>query len=394
MTNQLLHTPEGVRDIYSKECEKKLFLQNTIHKVTKSYGYEDIQTPTFEFFDIFAKERGSVVSKNMYKFFDREGYTLVLRPDITPSIARAVSKYYSDIMMPIRLSYCGNTFINNSEYQGKLKEITQAGVELIGDNKSDADAEIIALCANCLLECGLSEFQIEVGHIDFLAGILEEAQMEEDIVIEFKKLLENKNYFGIEDLLSKCNIDSAVKELLIKLPEMTGQQDVLDEAFKVVKNEKSKNALDRMQKVYNLLTEYGYEKYVSFDLGMVSNYNYYTGIIMKAYTYGTGDAIATGGRYDKLLEQFGKNSPSIGFGINVDSLLTSMNRQGIDIAKADKAAIIVFDQNNRKAALIKAKTLRSENVSTTLICKSSKLSKADYEAMASGANAELMWMID
>ena len=161
MSKQLLHTPEGVRDIYSSECEKKLFLQNTIHNVIQNYGYEDIQTPTFEFFEIFAKERGSVDAKNMYKFFDREGSTLVLRPDITPSIARAVSKYYSDYEMPIRLSYSGNTFINNSEYQGKLKETTQAGAELIGDNKSDADAEIIAMCINALLEWVFQSFRLK-----------------------------------------------------------------------------------------------------------------------------------------------------------------------------------------------------------------------------------------
>ena len=114
MENNLLHTPVGVRDIYSDECAKKIEIQNVIRDVMKSYAYDDIQTPTFEFFDIFNKERGSVASKNMYKFFDREGNTLVLRPDITPSIARAAAKYYLDEEFPIRLSYIGNTFINNN----------------------------------------------------------------------------------------------------------------------------------------------------------------------------------------------------------------------------------------------------------------------------------------
>lgn len=393
MNNQLLHTPEGVRDIYSSECEKKIFIQNAIHKVIKSYGYDDIQTPTFEYFDIFAKERGSVESKNMYKFFDREGYTLVLRPDITPSIARAVSKYYSDFEMPIRLSYTGNTFINNSEYQGKLKEVTQTGAELIGDNKSDADGEIIALCINCLLECGLRDFQVEAGHVDFLSGILEEADIQKEIVDEFKHLLKNKNYFGIEELLSKCDIESEIKELLIKLPEMTGQEEVLKEAFSMVKNPKSINALDRLQKVYNILCEYGYEKYISFDLGMVSNYNYYTGIILKAYTYGTGDAIVTGGRYDNLLMQFGKNSPSIGFGINVDNLLTAMNRQNIVLPAESEKIIIVYDNEHRIEAMHLAWNLRNNGERAELICKSSKHSKEDYANMAKNNNGLLKWLV-
>lgn len=127
MKNQLLHTPEGVRDIYNLECERKLVIQDKLHSLIRTYGYRDIQTPTFEFFDIFNKERGSVISKEMFKFIDREGNTLVLRPDITPSIARCAAKYYMDEKMPLRFCYMGNTFINNSSYQGRLKETTQLG---------------------------------------------------------------------------------------------------------------------------------------------------------------------------------------------------------------------------------------------------------------------------
>ena len=115
MEKVLLHTPEGVRDVYGKECAVKLTIENSINKVFNIYGYHNIQTPTFEFFDIFSKERGSVASKNLYKFFDREGNTLVLRPDVTPSIARLVAKYYMDVKVPVKLCYNANTYINNSE---------------------------------------------------------------------------------------------------------------------------------------------------------------------------------------------------------------------------------------------------------------------------------------
>ena len=132
MDNQyLLHTPEGVRDIYSTECAEKETVQKRIGQVIKLYGYRNIQTPMFEFFDIFSKERGTVEARKMFQFFDREGNTLVLRPDITPSIARCAAKYYMDEDMPIRLSYCGNTFVNDVSYQGRLKENTQMGAELI-----------------------------------------------------------------------------------------------------------------------------------------------------------------------------------------------------------------------------------------------------------------------
>ena len=172
MSKELLHTPDGVRDIYNLECAKKDAVEKKISEVIKRYGYRNIQTPTFEFFDIFKKERGSVISKEMFKFFDRDGETLVLRPDITPSIARSAAKYFMDEDMPIRLSYCGNIFINRSSYQGRLKESTQIGAELIGDVTGDADAEMTAMLIDCLLQAGLNDFQVEIGHINFFNGLM------------------------------------------------------------------------------------------------------------------------------------------------------------------------------------------------------------------------------
>ena len=145
MYRQILHTPEGVRDIYNEECRRKNQVQEILHGVLHSYGYEDIQTPTFEFFDVFSREVGTVTSRELFKFFDREGNTLVLRPDITPSIARAVAKYFTEEDMPVRLCYVANTFINHSDFQGRLKENTQMGAELIGNGGVEADAEMIAL---------------------------------------------------------------------------------------------------------------------------------------------------------------------------------------------------------------------------------------------------------
>ena len=136
---KILHTPEGVRDIYSKECEQKLVLQEKLHAMIRSYGYQDIETPTFEYFDVFSKEIGTTPSRELYKFFDRDGNTLVLRPDFTPSIARAASKYFRNSPAAVRLAYLGNTYINSSSYQGRLKETTQIGGELIGIPRRSTD---------------------------------------------------------------------------------------------------------------------------------------------------------------------------------------------------------------------------------------------------------------
>ena len=119
-------------------------MQEKILRTFYLYGYEHIQTPSFEFFDIFSKDRGSVSSQEMFKFFDRDNNTLVLRPDMTPAVARCVAKYFMDDPMPLRLCYLERTFKNNSSYQGRLKERAESGAELIGDDCADADAEVIA----------------------------------------------------------------------------------------------------------------------------------------------------------------------------------------------------------------------------------------------------------
>ena len=394
MNSKLLHTPVGVRDIYNDECYDKLLIQNRIHKIFKEYGYSDIQTPTFEFFDIFNKERGSVASKNMYKFFDREGNTLVLRPDMTPSIARASAKYFMDEEMPIRLCYVGNAFINNSEYQGKLKEFTQIGSELLGDNTSDADAEVIAMVIESLLKAGLTEFQIEIGQPEFFKGIVEKAGLDTDTIEELRELLENKKYFGVEDVLEKANVPQEDREVFLKFQEFVGSIEMIKLAKTLNINDKSKAALERLEKLYSILVIYGYEKYISFDLSMLNMYQYHTGIVFKGYTYGTGDAIVTGGRYDNLLGQFGKDFAAIGFAVNLDQLMVALERQHIKLGERDNKKMILYGVENQREAINYTKTLRSENECVMMVRKRSNHQMEDYISYAKRSNVSEIIIID
>jgi len=378
MANKLLHTPDGVRDIYGVECTRKAAIQNRILEVFHLYGYQDIETPTFEFFDIFNKERGSVPSKNLYKFFDREGNTLVLRPDLTPSIARIAAKNYMDVNVPIKICYNANTYINNSELQGKLKEITQLGCELIGDDSVEADAEMVALVVNSLKSAGFDKFLVEIGQVDFYKGLLEECGFEDDVEEELRVRIENKNFFGVEELLDSKDITSNVKDTFLKLPSLFGSSDVLDKAKELATNEKSLKAIEKLEEVYSILVDYGVADYISFDLGMLSNFNYYTGIIFKAYTYGTGDAIVAGGRYDKLLSQFGKDSAAIGFAVYMDQLLMAMSSQKMEGDTDYAYEVLIYDTELRKTALQLATGLREKGIKTELIPKKENISIDEY----------------
>lgn len=368
MKQRLLHTPQGVRDIYGNECEKKNVMKDHIHHILWQYGYHDIETPTFEFFDIFNQEKGTVESSKMYKFFDRNNNTLVLRPDMTPSIARSVAKYYEEETLPLRLCYQGNTYLNRMNYQGKLTEVTQMGAELINEDSSFGDAEIIAMMIDCLKAAGLKEFRVDIGQVDFYKGLVEEAGLSKEQEGELRQYIDNKNSFGVEKVLKKLRLKESSYEALSGFMDLYGDRDVLERAKTITSNKRALKAIEGLEKVYEILCIYGYETYISFDLGMLTQLNYYTGIIFKGYTYGTGEAVGKGGRYDELLSQFGKNAPSVGFVITIDELMMALSRQHIDIPIKEKI-LILFEENDTAQALKDAATLRLQGKNVALIKK-------------------------
>ena len=375
---KLLHTPEGVRDIYNVECGKKLALENRLKKTLHLFGYHDIQTPTFEYFDVFRKEIGTIPSKDLYKFFDKEGNTLVLRPDITPSIARVAATLFGEEDLPIRLCYTGNTFINHSNNQGRLREVTQMGAELIGDDSVEADAEMLAMVIESMLAIGLKEFQLSVGHLGFFQSLIEDAALDEEAQERVVELINNRNYFGVEEYLESIMVKRSSKEAFAALGNLVGGVEVLAKAKNIAPNSSGIMAVKRLEKIYDILALYGVEKFVTFDLSMTGNYGYYTGIIFRGYTFGTGDAVVKGGRYDHLLEKFGKTSASIGFAIVIDELMNALIRQKIRIVYTRKNAIILYDESRSRDAIRLAKDFRAKAKNTELIKKSPEKGLEDY----------------
>jgi ATP phosphoribosyltransferase regulatory subunit len=322
----MFHTPDGFRDIYGEECLKKMNLMEKLHRVFVSYGYEDIETPTVEYFDVFGSDVGTTPSRDLYKFFDRDGNTLVLRPDFTPSIARAASMYFEDRKRPLRLCYQGSTFANSSDLQGRLKETTQMGVEMLGDSSAEADAEILSLTIDLLKKAGLKSFQVSVGEVDFFKSLAEDSGLPEEEIEQIRQLISNKNFFGVQELLDRTKLSAAKKNAFVNLPQLFGGAEVLDAAEKLALTRRAKEAIARLRDIYSILAEKGSENYISFDFGSLSKYKYYTGIIFSAFTYGSGEPVAKGGRYDSLLAHFGKDEPAVGVGLYFDQLMAVKSR--------------------------------------------------------------------
>lgn len=330
MSKRLLHTPDGVRDLYGTEFGRKLEIQREIMSRMQSYGYQEIQTPTFEYLDVYSKEIGTTPTRDLYKFFDKEGNTLALRPDFTPSVARCVAKYFMEETRPIRLCYVGNTFTNSSLLQGKLKEVTQMGVELINDTSVEADAEMIQLVVESLKNSGLSNFKIIIGEAEYFEGICEKAGLDQDTISELRSYVSDKNYMPVCEILEQQQIPASSKEIIQKLADITSDFSDFAVARALADNPRSLAAVDRLEQLSRVLRENQMEEYVSFDLSMVSEYTYYTGIIFKAYSCGVGSPLVSGGRYDKLLHRFGKDAAAIGFVVIIDELMAALSRQDSD----------------------------------------------------------------
>ncbi len=326
MKNKLLHTPDGVRDLYNDDYKKKLDIQDKLHQVFENYGCLDIQTPTFEYFDVFSNQIGTTPSKDLFKFFDTEGNTVVLRPDFTPSIARCAAKYFEPETEPVKLCYMGNTFTNASNYQGRLKENTQCGVEFIGDGSAEADAQMLAMVVDSLKAIGMENFQISVGHAGFFDALLDAAELRRKHANRLHTLLDNKNFLGVEAFVEELDVESRLKQLFLLLADFDITDEDLENAKKWAEDyPKVADAIDSLMELNKNVQERNIKNHISFDLGMISNYEYYTGIIFAGYTYGLGEPIVKGGRYDTLLSNFDKDAPAIGFAFVVDQLLTAVS---------------------------------------------------------------------
>ena len=267
-------------------------------------------------------------------------------------------------------------------------------MELIGDDSSAADGEMIAMVIEALKAAGLKEFQVELGQVEFFKGLAEEAGMEEETQETLRTLIENKNYFGVEELVSESPMPQQLKELFLKLPELFGTLEQMRRVKGLVHNERSLKAIERLERVQEILKTYGMAEYVSYDLGMLSKYQYYTGIIFKAYTYGTGEYIVTGGRYDKLLVQFGKDVPAVGFAIVIDQLLLAISRQKIEVFTDQIDALVVYDWEVQKDGIGLAADLRKKGKRTILIKKSSELSFQEYEDWARKKGIQTLYCME
>ena len=355
-TSQL---PKGVKIYLPDEAATKRVVEERLLGVFRRWGYREVVTPTYEYFDVLSKGTDHELQEGMFKMVDREsGRLLALRADITPQIARIVATRMRDEPKPLRLGYVTNVFRFDEPQVGRYREFYQAGVELVGLPNPEGDAEMIAMTVEGLRALGLSEFQIDVGQTGFFRGILEDLGADPDTARGLRSALARKDVSALERRVADLGAPAAVSELLLALPALYGRGDVLDRAEALVKNARSEAALANLAEVYRLLRVYGLADSVLLDLGEVRGFDYYSGVHFEAYVSGLGAPLVGGGRYDQMLAHFGYDCPATGFAFEVGRALLALESQGAAPALAGPDFFIIDFTPDKTRALALARRYR------------------------------------
>ncbi|MBR2180053.1 MAG: ATP phosphoribosyltransferase regulatory subunit [Selenomonadaceae bacterium] len=360
MSKQILEIPYGTQDLLPKEAAVKRSIEQKIFELFRGHGYEEVVTPTIEYLETLMTGTSRTLEPHMFKMFDRSNRTLALHHEMTTPIARLVSSRMKDSPMPLKLSYNTNVFRYEQTLPGRQCEFYQAGVELLGSASACADAEIIALAVECLKSAGLSDFELCLGQVEFASGIMEQNALDLETKDYLKSAIEGHDIVALEKKVEELSLSKAAAESLKNIPYLHGGKDIIDRAHTFALNERSRRALDNLSEIYRLLEVYDVADKVVFDLGLIRDFSYYTGMVFEAYAPGLGYPIAGGGRYDHMLKDFGLACPATGFALGIERLMLSLKRQGFHEDYRARDVYIGYDVANVDKAIEGAQRLRSE----------------------------------
>lgn len=352
--------PDGVQDYAPIECKNKRSVEESLRKNFELWGYNEVQTPAFEYYDVFAHGIGSYRQEKLIKFIDSDGRILALRPDLTLPIARFVTSTPENLTFPLRFFYIDDAFGYDNPSARYQRQFTQAGIELIGDSSPYADAEVIAMAIESLYTAGLEHFTIDIGQVDYFKGLIEEAKLSQEQGEALRRGIDTKNMIEVDNILLEAKVNAEMKSKILELPFLYGGEEVLDKARKFAANDRSKKAVENVGKIYKALCSYGYERHLSIDFSMLQEIDYYTGMIFKGYVMELGAPILGGGRYDSLLAEFGHSLPSTGFAVSMKGLLIAMEKQNGLKEDVDVDVAIGNDEESAKIAFALLKKYRDE----------------------------------
>jgi len=359
-----LTLPKGVKDFLPVNAAKIEYLRRTLHDLYDRWGYRPVITPSLEFLDVMERGLGAGLRNKSFKFDDRQsGRLIAFTPDCTPQVARIVATRMRERPLPLRLSYDARVLRHEEQQLGKDREIFQSGVELYGLKSAESDAEMIVMAVESLQALGAEEFTLDIGQVEFSRGIMEQLSLPAQQMQQIQETIERKDLSGLRELLAKTDLDPELSEQILLLPRLFGGREVLDRAEVAVSNKRSREAIANLRAVLETLEVYGVEESVTFDLGVLCNLEYHTGITFDGYLSGVGQSVCSGGRYDNLTAAFGEPIPATGFTFNLLNLLFALD-QKLDEVALKRTDILIFQPDDDKSTAQRlAQTLRRQGYS-------------------------------
>ncbi len=356
-----LITPEGTKDYLFDECALKREVETKTRALFKSMGYSRLITPGLEFYDVFHQNSLYFPQEELCKLTDNKGRLVVLRPDSTVPIARVVATRLKEAMLPLRLYYTQPVYHFAPSLKGRSTEINQTGIELIGSSSRMADIEVISAALEVLSTVANSvSYSLELGDIRIFKELMLRLNATPAQKEEIRTLIESKNYPALNDMLDKIG-EHKITNALKKLPTLFGGEEVFDRADEIFQDARITEILENMRELYHTVREINPDCRITVDLGLVNKTDYYTGLVLKGYLEGYGEEVISGGRYDKLLSEFGYDIPAVGMAVNVDAVANVIGRKNPPVHAAPDV-LIFAEEDCETQAVRKASELRKQGL--------------------------------
>jgi ATP phosphoribosyltransferase regulatory subunit len=337
------------------------FIEARIRRVFELWGFRRVITPKLEYEDVLSIGMGDGLKGKSYRFDDRQsGRLLAFPPDITPQIARIVATRLREWPLPHRISYSGRVLRQTEIQAGRSREIFQSGVELIGLDSPEADAEMVAMAVEALQGLGLDDFKIDLGQVEFCRGIMAASGLHGQSLIDLQQAVARKDSSAVAKIIADNELPTESCAEIAALPRLFGGREVLDEARRVVSNSRSRAALDNLCQVLDILDIHGVSDFLTIDLGEPRGLDYHTGVTFEGFVTGLGEPVCSGGRYDNLTGRYGFQAPATGFTFNVLSLLQALQKRPELEASTTRDFLLFNSCDDRREVLAVAHLLRSQ----------------------------------
>ena len=312
--------PEGTKDYLQEDTYVQRKVMTDLLDAFASWGYHEIKTPMLEKWDIVKKKNFD--ETGFFTLTDKTGDLLVLRPEITAPVARAVATHFRDhVAYPLRLAYAGEVFSQKSLKSGKRRQYAQVGIELVGSDSVASDCEVLLMALESMKENKIRGCSLGIGHMDITVGLLEELVDDNDVRDIVKDLMIKKDIVSLEKLLPE-----SVRDKILTLASRNGGMDYIQRIKSYSERPSFRKAVARLEAICEVMKELGYQDDIFFDFSILGDFDYYTGLVFEGYAEGVGISIVSGGRYDNLIQEYFEPKPAVGFAITVDLYIQSMDK--------------------------------------------------------------------